>query len=81
MPASHSIWVLKVSLFKVYCPFLLKRIFKKDINLLTGREIASKQSYIVFLNGLVLGIVHNPDIFVRKYGPFFSTSEISLLLS
>jgi len=39
----------------------------EDIGLLTGREIHSKDCYIVFLNGQIVGVHKKPEQFVKEF--------------
>ena len=39
----------------------------EDIGLLTGKEIHSKNCYIVFLNGQIIGVHKKPDVFVKAF--------------
>ena len=38
----------------------------EDTSLLTGDEINSPNAYLVFLNGLIVGIHSRPQVFVEK---------------
>ena len=39
----------------------------EDIGLLSGREIHSKDCYIVFLNGQIIGVNKQPEKFVTQF--------------
>lgn len=39
----------------------------EDIGLLTGKEIQSKNCYIVFLNGQIIGVHKKPEVFVKAF--------------
>ena len=38
------------------------------MNLLSGDEITLESTYLVFLNGMILGVIQRPEQFVKKYG-------------
>ena len=37
------------------------------MNLLGGDEITLESTYLVFLNGMILGVIQRPEHFVQKY--------------
>ena len=39
-----------------------------DMSLLGGDEITLDATYLLFLNGMILGIIQRPMQFVQKYG-------------
>jgi DNA-directed RNA polymerase III subunit RPC2 len=56
-------------------------LFLLDVNSLTGAELYRKNAYMVFLNGLMLGITCQPNNFVHDFRRLRRCSRISEFVS
>jgi DNA-directed RNA polymerase III subunit RPC2 len=54
----------------------------EDVNLLSGIELFSTEStYLVFLNGILLGVHHHPEIFVASFRNLRRTGRVGPFVS
>lgn len=53
----------------------------EDFNTLTGSELYDEGSYIVYLNGTLLGLTRDPETFVFKFRALRRTGQISEFVS
>ncbi|OZJ06689.1 DNA-directed RNA polymerase III subunit RPC2 [Bifiguratus adelaidae] len=53
----------------------------EDINILTGSEVYSSGAYVVFLNGLMLGITRSPSKFVEDFRRLRRAGKLSEFVS
>lgn len=53
----------------------------EDFNTLTGSELYDEGSYIVSLNGTLLGLTRDPEMFVNKFRALRRTGQISEFVS
>ena len=55
--------------------------YTADFNTLTGTELYDEGSYIVSLNGTLLGLTRDPESFVSKFRALRRTGQISEFVS
>ena len=79
--AAHAVWSpLTTGVVRAVC-LGVARIHDADLSLLTGDEITLETTYLVFLNGMILGVIQRPDHFVNSFRRLRRAGQISEFVS